>query len=230
MPAGVLDLMLAARLTPTARAWLATAAARAAERVPLALALAESGRACGREPLAPTAAETAAADRVRPGWTLATWTVADAARTRLLLASGDAATALLPQLIACASADEAVSFYRALPALTLTRSDAARLVALGARSNQRDVYEAAALDSPLPATALDDGAWNQLVLKCFFISADCDRIQRLRARLNPDLRQMLSGYARERRAAHRPADPRLDALAADSGPETRNPKPETRPC
>ena len=118
MPAPVLASVLAARLTPSARAWLDAALAQAAERVPLALALAAAARTCGPAPLAPTAAERAAAAQARPGWDLARWSVADAARARLLAAGGAAAAELLPQLIACASADEAVAMRE--PAMKLT--------------------------------------------------------------------------------------------------------------
>ena len=79
------------------------------------------------------------------------------------------------------------------------------------------VFEAVALGNPYPAAHLADPAWNQLVLKGFFTGADIGRIVGLEGRRNPELGRMLADYARERRAAHRPIDPRLPPLARACG-------------
>ena len=64
-------------------------------------------------------------------------------------------------------------------------------------------------DNPYPAKYLPEPAWNQLVLKAFFTEKDINRIGGVDERANPELANILSDYAHERWAAHRPVHPQL---------------------
>jgi len=78
----------------------------------------------------------------------------------------------------------------------------------GCRTNVRDVFESIACENPYPAAHFPDPAFNQLVLKAYFVGVRVSRILGLERRKTPELRRMASDYASERRAAGRsvPAD------------------------
>jgi hypothetical protein len=74
----------------------------------------------------------------------------------------------------------------------------------GCRTNVRDVFEAIACENPYPAEHFPDPAFNQLVLKAYFVGVAASRIVGLDRRRTPELRRMAADYASERRAAGRP--------------------------
>jgi hypothetical protein len=78
----------------------------------------------------------------------------------------------------------------------------------GCRTNVRDVFEAIACENPYPAAHFPEAAFNQLVLKAYFVGVPVSRIIGLERRKTPELRRMAADYASERRAAGRsvPAD------------------------
>jgi hypothetical protein len=210
-----LDRWLAAGLALEAGAWLADAckriAAGAAEKT-LFLSFSSAARRVGKNDLGLDAAELARAAQACPGWDPSRWSRDQAARSRLLLAlpAADPAAwlATLDRLCAAATVEESVAIYQTLPLLPHPERLTGR-ASEGVRSSMKAVFEAVALDSPYPARWLDQGAWNQLVLKAFFVGADVDRLQDARRRANAELTHMLCDYARERRAAKRPIDARL---------------------
>lgn len=180
--------------------------ATAAGRRALAIAYAQVVRHAERRPLDATPPEG-----LRPGWMPAAWTQDQAGRAWLLArlpAEPATVVAVLDDLAARADLAELVALYQAL-AIVPCAADLAGRVAEGVRSNIQAVYAAIALDHPLPAEVLDQGAWNQLVLKGFFLGLPTHRIQGWDARANPDLARMLWQYAHERRAAGRPVPPGL---------------------
>jgi len=63
--------------------------------------------------------------------------------------------------------------------------------------------EALMYGNPYPSKHLDEGAWNQLVLKAFFTDKDVTRIVGLDKRMNASLANTLFDYVEERRAAGR---------------------------
>lgn len=177
-----------------------------AGRRALAIAYAQVVRHAERRPLGATPPPD-----LRPGWMPAAWTQDQAGRAWLLArlpAEPATVIAVLDDLAARADLGELVALYQALAIVPGAQALAGR-VAEGVRSNIQAVYTAIALDHPLPAEVLDDGAWNQLVLKGFFLGLPTHRIQGWEARANPDLARMLWQYARERRAAGRPVPPGL---------------------
>jgi hypothetical protein len=210
-----LDRWLAVGIEPEARAWLADACARiaggGAEKT-LFLSFSSAARRVGKNDLGLDAAELARAGQACPGWDPSRWSRDQAARSRLLLAlpAADPAAwlATLDRLCAAATVEESVAIYQTLPLFPHPERLTGR-ASEGVRSSMKAVFEAVSLDSPYPARWLDQGAWNQLVLKAFFVGADVDRLQDSRRRANAELTHMLCDYARERRAAKRPIDARL---------------------
>lgn len=209
-----LDTWLDARLKPETRQWLHSqmAAVDAGDHAALGLAFGAAGRRAGHDALALTPAEQDAARRAYAGWHPDHWTMDQAVRARLVLAipEHDASHWLhtVERLFSTASVEELIALYQTLPLMPfpeLLRERAAE----GVRSSMQTVFAAVALDNPFPAAQLDLDAFNQMVLKAFFLGVDIDRIHDLRPRANHDLTRMLCGYARERRAASRPLDPRL---------------------
>lgn len=190
--------------------------ATAGGRRVLAIAYAQVVRHAGRLPLGATPPPD-----LRPGWMPAAWTDDQAGRAWLLArlpADPTTVTAAIDDLAARADLAELVALYQALAIVPCAAALAGR-VAEGVRSNIQAVYAAIALDHPLPAEVLDDGAWNQLILKGFFLGLPTHRIQGWDARANPDLARMLWQYARERRAASRPVPPGLWRGIAPSADE-----------
>lgn len=213
-PAALLRQWLQTRLTPEAAAWLSEAAARlqggGSDR-DLYRDISLVARRCGKAALALSAAELAAAGAARTGWNPSSWTVDQAARIALLLATGDDGerfAARLDALCATADVDELVAFYRGLPLYPDAPRHRAR-AAEGVRSNMKVVFEAVAHHNPYPAEQLPEEAWNQMVLKTLFVGSALHPVQGLDARANPALARMLSDYAHERWAARRTISPEL---------------------
>jgi hypothetical protein len=213
-PRDLLQTWLDARLDDTARAWLASRieevrTAQGDARLNLAIGLAP--RKLGKADLALAADELAAADAARAGWWPGDWSIDQAARLLLLLhAPGDDArfAERLEQLCITSDVGESVTWYRGLPLYPAPERHRAR-AAEGVRSNIKAVFQAVAHHNPYARGQLDEGAWNQMVLKALFVGAALDPIVGLDERANPALRQMLVDYAHERWAASRSISPEL---------------------
>jgi hypothetical protein len=114
----------------------------------------------------------------------------------------------IENLFLAAEMNELVALYSALPVLAYPEMWIKRC-AEGIRSNIGDVLQAIMYDNPYPAKYLPEAAWNQLVLKAFFTEKSIPRIMGLDQRSNRELANILSDYAHERWAAHRPVHPQL---------------------
>jgi hypothetical protein len=110
-----------------------------------------------------------------------------------------------------ASMNELVALYSALPVLAYPEEWQKRC-AEGIRSNIGTVLEAIMYDNPYPCACLEEGAWNQMILKAFFTDKDIDRIIGVDRRANPALSVALFDYAQERRSAGRPINPQIGSL------------------
>ena len=213
-PEALLNDWLQARLAPPAGAWLSGTAASvrsSGKDGDLYLAFSLVPRKCGKGVLGLGPAELAAAGTARPGWKPASLTIDQAARIYLLLAAGGDADAFcrrLDQLCATADVAELVVLYRGLPLYPYAERHRLR-AAEGVRTNMRSVFEAVAHDNPYPAEQLDEGPWNQLVLKALFVGSTLDPIAGLDGRANAALARMLCDYAHERWSADRPVSPEL---------------------
>jgi len=210
----VLDAWLSTRLTAEQSAWLRDRcqAVSQGDKKALFLAFGLVSRKLSKADLALTAAELDQAQAARPGWTPATWTIEQAARTKLLLAfpapEAAAYVAVLDQLFAAGEMHELVALYQSLPLLPHQSAHTLRC-AEGIRSNIKAVFLAIAHDNPFPSEQLSDSQWNQLVLKCLFVGVTLDPVIGLDARANAPLAKMLTDFAHERWAAKRPVSPEL---------------------
>jgi hypothetical protein len=205
---------LATRLPAEATAWLAGGIDRmrasGADR-DLYLLFSLASRKVGTQALALTAAELAAASACRPGWDPCEWTLDQATRVYLLLASttdGAETSRRLDRLCSAADIWELVALYRGLPLYPGAPLHVLR-AAEGVRSNMRVVFEAVAHRNPYPAEQFGEPAWNQMVLKALFVGSRLHPIVGLDARRNALLARMLCDYAHERWAASRPVSPEL---------------------
>ena len=180
-------------------------------------------RKLGKSDLALSDDDLKQADSLRPGWNPALWSVDQAARVSLLLASyaatADAAqfSTRLAQLCDTADVGELVAFYQGLPLYPDQPAHKAR-AAEGIRTNMRSVFEAVTHRNPYPSEQLDEGPWNQMVLKALFVGSTLHPVVGLDSRSNADLTRMLCDYAEERGSASKIVSPELwrcVALAAD---------------
>jgi hypothetical protein len=211
----LLDAWLRDRLDAGAHAWLEGACRRVADKGPgpdFYLAFGTAKRKVGAADLALGESELAAASGVRRGFQPALWSMEQAARARLLLALPPLTPADLTRAIdrLCEDGDlgELVALYQALPLLPHPAAHRAR-AAEGVRSNMKPVFESIALRNPYPSEELDEAAWNQLVVKCFFVGSSLHLVDGLDGRVNVALGNILADLARERWAAGRVVSPEL---------------------
>jgi hypothetical protein len=213
-PLDLLGQWLAARLPENAAAWLSSGIARCSTGIAdrdLYLLMSLVSRHVGNAPLALTDTDLQAGAASRPGWNPCDWTLDQAVRVYLLLAStpdGADFSRRLDRLCSAADIGELVAFYRGLP-LYPDQPRYALRAAEGVRSNMRVVFEAVAHCNPYPAEQLNEPAWNQLVLKALFVGSPLHPIVGLDGRRNATLARMLCDYAHERWAASRPVSPEL---------------------
>jgi hypothetical protein len=213
-PVDLLGRWLAARLPADSAAWLESGATRLRSGAPdrdLYLMSSIVTRKLGNASLALTAADLKDASGSRPGWDPVEWTVDQAARVYLLLASspdGETLNRRMDRLCSAADIGELVAFYRGLPLYPDPPRHALR-AAEGVRSNMRTVFEAVAHRNPYAAEQFAEPAWNQMVLKALFVGSRLDLVVGLDSRRNAALARMLCDYAHERWAASRVVSPEL---------------------
>src|SRR3954452_5168075 len=166
-PLELLTAWVRRQVPPEAGRWfddrLAALAGSTSER-DLVLALGFVPRRLGKADLALEAGDLAAADTARPGWDPTGWSVDEAARLALLLASFDGDEAAFAARIdaLCPTADigELVPFYRGLPLCPGQERLLAR-AREGVRSGMRPVFEAVTHRNPYPRERFDEAAWSQ---------------------------------------------------------------------
>ena len=164
-------------------------------------------RRLGKADLALPVAELARAEALRPGLDLGDWSIDQLARVALMSAthSGNdtAFASRFDSFCATAEINELIALCRGLPVYpnpALIEPRAREAV----RSGMKPVFEAVAHRNPYPRETFAEEAWNQMVVKAFFMGSTLWPIQGLDDRGNPRLARMLVGLAQERWAAQRP--------------------------
>ncbi|GAA3804281.1 EboA domain-containing protein [Streptomyces phyllanthi] len=184
------------QLTGDARRWLVDAVVRVSQDLTAVRTVFPAvGRRCGRGPLA------------------AGWTVADAARVRLLAALPLRGAELAEEITALHRYGEPAEQRAVLRSLALLEDADPSFAGLGLplvrealRGNDTDLIAAAL--GPYAARHLDQDGYRQAVLKCVFCEIPLDRVAGLDERADRELARMLADFAHERVAAGRdiPAD------------------------
>ncbi len=213
-PSELIHGWLNRQLPEPAEQWLGAQLTKLAEEPTergLQIALGMTPRRLGKDDLALSQDDLAAAAAARPGWDPRGWSVDEAARILILVAAGGRGPAFAKRftdLCQTADAGEAIALYRGLPLYPdaeLLEDQAAE----GVRSNMRGTFEAVAHRNPYPRERFDENRWNQMVVKALFIGSTMQPIQGLDERANPTLAKILCDYAHERWAAGRPIAPEL---------------------
>ena len=173
----------------------------------LAVAIGLAPRRLGKADLTLTPDDKARAAALRLGLDPSEWSIDQAARIAFAVASyvrDDAAfAAWFDGFCATAELNELIALCRGLPvypAAALLEPRAREAV----RSGMKPVFEAVAHRNPYPVECFAEDAWNQMVVKAFFIGSHLWPIQDLDRRGNPRLARMLVDLAQERWAAGRP--------------------------
>src|SRR5690554_5735677 len=151
-------------------------------------------------------------DKISPGIRPDTWNQLQTARIYLLLHfkgnNAEHYIQTLDRLVESADMYEQEAVYAALPLLPYQEKLKLR-AAEGLRTNITSVFDSIALNNPYPAKYLDDQAWNQMVIKSFFLQRPIYQIVDADSRANSDLAKVLLDYAHERWAAGRDVMPEL---------------------
>jgi hypothetical protein len=173
----------------------------------LAVAIGLAPRRVGKADLLLTADDTAQASALRKGLDPRDWSVDQLARIALMLAShgGDDAAfaAQFDAFCGTAEINELIALCRGLPVYPGAERLEPR-AREAVRSGMKPVFEAVAHRNPYPVEFFSEDAWNQMVVKAFFIGSHLWPIQQLDQRGNPRLARMLVDLAQERWAAGRP--------------------------
>lgn len=170
--------------------------------------MALAGRKAGKGPLVLAGDDLADADAVRPGWVPLSWTLADAARTAILLAladDGEAFGQIYKDLCRTADLATLLGLYKAAPLFPASAGLDWQL-GEGLRTSIQLVFEAIAHNNPVPAETFPEQRWNHMVLKALFIDSTLGPIIGLDERRNAALASTLVDHVHERRAAGRAVD------------------------
>jgi hypothetical protein len=173
----------------------------------LAVAIGLAPRRVGKADLSLTPDDAEQASALRRGLDPSEWSVDQLARIALMVASyaGDETTfaAQFDTFCSTAEINELIALCRGLPVYPAAERLEPR-AREAVRSGMKPVFEAVAHRNPYPVEFFSEEAWNQMVVKAFFIGSHLWPIQELDRRGNPRLARMLVDLAQERWAAGRP--------------------------
>jgi hypothetical protein len=173
----------------------------------LAAAIGLAPRRVGKADLSLTPDDKVRARALRAGLDPSDWSIDQLARSALMVASyaGDDAAfaAHFDAFCSTAEINELIALCRGLPVYPAAERLEPR-AREAVRSGMKPVFEAVAHRNPYPVDFFGEDAWNQMVVKAFFIGSRLWPIQQLDERGNPRLARMLVDLAQERWAAGRP--------------------------
>src|SRR5699024_8065407 len=134
--------------------------------------------------------EKTALQGLRPGLESAHWSIEQLVRTWWLLQlpvdDEDKYVAHITNLFVAAEMREQVALYGSLPLLAYPKRFVKQAVS-GLRTNIGIVFDAIVLHNPFPSENMEELAWNQLVLKAFFMERCVNDIIGLDERSNKAL-------------------------------------------
>ena len=153
--------------------------------------------------------ETNIIESIYPGFSKSVWSKQDFARARLMIALDKSINeSVLSSFFEIAEMKEQVSLYKGLFLLENAPAFTSQ-VAEGIRTNMANVFDAIASGNPFTYTYLNEDAWNQMVLKSFFMERKLYPIQYIDEGKNENLANMLQDYVKERWAAKRQISPEV---------------------
>ena len=169
-------------------------------------ALGMAPRKLGKADLQPSQVELQAAQTLRQGLDPTEWSVDQTARIAFTLAfyQGDEAGYVqqVAILIDTSEINELLAIFRGFA--LFPHPEALEPKAREAiRSTMRPVYEAMSHRNPYPFEFFDEAAWNQMIVKAFFLDSSIWQIQGVDERYNADLSEILISLVQERWAAGR---------------------------
>jgi hypothetical protein len=192
--------------------WLAEKTSLSQNAQSFMVAFAAMPRKTGKQPVVLSGVEVNEIQQIRPHLIMQHWEIDRFCRVWLLMhldtADENKYFRTIENLFPTAEMSEQVALYSALPVLAFPELWRGRC-SEGIRSNIADVLKAIMCNNPYPSENLDEAAWNQLVLKAIFTEKPIHQIINLDERANQNLAHILSDYAHERWAAHRPVHPLL---------------------
>ena len=169
-------------------------------------ALGMAPRKLGKADLQPSQVELQAAQTLRQGLDPTEWSVDQTARIAFTLAfyQGDEAGFVqqVAMLIDTSEINELLAILRdfaVIPHPQALEPKAREAI----RSTMRPVYEAMSHRNPYPFEFFDEAAWNQMIVKAFFLDSSIWQIQEVDERYNADLSEILISLVQERWAAGR---------------------------
>ena len=205
----VLHAWLQSRLASVAFAWFDTelrGLQTKPEQARWFKALGMAPRKLGKADLQPTALELQAAQSLRQGLDPTEWSVDQTARMAFTLAfyQGDEAGFVqqMGMLVDTSEINELLAIFKGFalfPHPQALEPKAREAI----RSTMRPVYEAMSHRNPYPLEFFDEAAWNQMIVKAFFLDSSIWQIQGIDQRYNADLSVMLILLVQERWAAGR---------------------------
>lgn len=211
----VLTSIIERNLNDDSFKWLLDKAAKSADKnnnYELNLAFTSMPRRTGKEEVALEEADPEKIRALLPEFNIEGWTIDRLSRVWLLMqldtSDREAYIGRIENLFPQAEMNELVALYSSLPVFAYPEAWKLRC-AEGIRSNIGIVLEAIMYHNPYPAKYLDEGAWNQMVLKAFFTDKDVNNIVGLDAKANQNLANTLFDYVEERWAAGRTVNPQI---------------------
>jgi len=165
-----------------------------------------ASRFSGKDPLNLTSDELGAMSEITD-LTCATWTTDEAARAMLLLecsqnSSHEESAKCIHECFRYSDKFELAALLKSLPLLPKPETFLHH-AREACRSNIQDVFMAIAYDNIYPANFFSTDAFNQMVMKAFFMGIFINPILQLDETINEDLARMALDYMEEREAAGR---------------------------